>query len=127
MRGSALGVTAWFGARVVLALGLLAGCTAPPAPQAAAPAARPATVPADPLVAFAAAPPQSGSGVVTAPDTGRSTPVRLARAYIAASGRECREVLVGSGAEERSQLFCQADGGWVAARPLLRGGGGPRP
>jgi hypothetical protein len=54
--------------------------------------------------------------------------VRLLRSYHAASGRECREVLVGAGAAARTELVCQAEGGsWSAARPLLRGGGTGRP
>jgi len=54
--------------------------------------------------------------------------MRLLRAYHAASGRECREVLVGAGFEERSSLVCRAeDGAWAPARPLLQGGGGRTP
>lgn len=58
---------------------------------------------------------------------GQSARVRLVRAYNAASGRECREVLVGAGVAERSRLVCAADAGvWAEARPLL-GGGATRP
>jgi hypothetical protein len=93
--------------------------------QAAAPVAPPA--PTDPVVAFAAqAQPGQEARILLA--SGQSTMARLARSYSAASGRECREVLLGTGAGQQSQLVCQADhGGWVAARPLLRGGGTSRP
>lgn len=47
---------------------------------------------------------------------------RLVRAYNAASGRECREVLLGFGGAERSAVACrEADGTFVSSRPLLRG------
>jgi hypothetical protein len=95
--------------------------TAPATPIAAA------AVPTDPLLAFAATAAPGTEGSVTPAQTGRPTRVRLLRAYNAASGRECREVLLGSGLEERSRLVCQADGTWREARPLLRGGGTMRP
>ncbi|GGC41798.1 hypothetical protein GCM10011504_20300 [Siccirubricoccus deserti] len=79
-------------------------------------------VPADPLLAFAATAAPGMESSVTLPQTGRPTRVRLLRAYNAASGHECREVLLGSGLEERSRLVCQADGTWREARPLLRSG-----
>jgi hypothetical protein len=96
----------------------------PQASQTATPAAPSAATPADPLVAFAATAAPGARGNITAPDTGRATPVRLTRAYNAASGRECREVLLGAGAEERARLVCATEGGWAAARPLLQGGAG---
>jgi hypothetical protein len=75
----------------------------------------------DPLADFAGtAAPGSQGRVVLA--SGASAPVRLVRAYNAASGRECRELLVGGLADARSQVYCQDAGGWVASRPLLRGG-----
>jgi hypothetical protein len=49
---------------------------------------------------------------------------RFGRSYFAASGRECREVLMGQGIEERSALYCNQDGAWMPARPLLKGGSG---
>ena len=90
--------------------------------EPAAPAA-----PADPIAAFAAsARPGAESRIVLA--NGQSASVRMLRSYTAASGRECREVLVGTGSTQRTQLVCQAEaGGWVAARPLLRGGVAGRP
>lgn len=113
-------------AALVGGLLLLGGCAVMPG-QAAGPAAGAAAPPpADPIAAFAAsAAPGAQSRLALA---GGATPVRLLRSYHAASGRECREVLVGAGAAARSQIVCQDEGGgWSAARPLLRGGGTPRP
>jgi hypothetical protein len=79
----------------------------------------------DPVAAFAAAAAPGSETVAVLPETGGSARLRLLRSYSAASGRECREVLVGAGFDERSRLVCRDDGaGWVPARPLLRGGGG---
>jgi hypothetical protein len=101
---------------------LLAGCAAG-GTGGPGEAASPPPLPADPLAAFAAqAVPGTASRIVLA--DGRPATVRVGRAYIAASGRECREVLVGTGTAERAQLVCQGEGGaWAQARPLLRGGG----
>ncbi|WP_439598705.1 hypothetical protein [Falsiroseomonas sp.] len=92
------------------------------------PAAAPAGVPAstDPVVIFAGQAQPGSSQRIVLPD-GQTAQVRVVRAYNAASGRECREVLVGSGMVERSRLVCAVPGGWVEARPLLRGGGTARP
>ena len=114
----------------------LAGCTAGEggampwdtlrgASAAAATPASPAQParPADPLAAFAgrAAPGQQES--VALPEGGRVAVVRMVRSYNAASGRECRELAIGGAADGRSLLYCQDPAaGWVAARPLLRGG-----
>lgn len=78
-----------------------------------------ATVPADPVAAFAATAAPGDRGTVIA--DGLATPVRLGRSYAAASGRECREVLLGGGIEERVRLVCRDPGGWAPTRPLLRG------
>lgn len=86
---------------------------------AAAPAA------ADPVAAFAASAAPGSETVAVLPETGGRARLRLQRAYTAASGRECREVLIGTGLEERSRLVCRDETGWVAARPLLRGSGRP--
>ena len=49
--------------------------------------------------------------------------MRLGRTYYAASGRECREVLLGGGMAERAQVACrQPDGTFASTRPLLQGG-----
>ena len=53
------------------------------------------------------------------PETGQSVQVRLLRVYYAASGRECREVAVGSA--RSVQLVCQTGQAWVPARPLIAG------
>jgi len=107
---------------------LLSGLSASQVPQPAG--ARPAVLRAatDPLSQFAMA---SGPGtegqVVLA--SGVSERARVLRAYSAASGRECREVLLGQGGAERSELICGDAGGFQVARPLLRSGGsafGPR-
>lgn len=97
---------------------LLGACAASQPQVAAAPQA-----PMDPLTAFAAEAVPGSQARITLAD-GQSTNVRLARSYFAASGRECREVLVGSGTLARQQLVCRTEGGgWAASRPLLRGAG----
>jgi hypothetical protein len=105
---------------------LLAGCESMSLGGAtpAAPAAPP--VPADPLVAFAAsATPGTESRIVLV--DGSPALVRMTRSYYAASGRECRELLVGSGMAQRVQLVCSGeDGAWNTARPLLPGAGAVR-
>lgn len=112
-------------AATLLAVVVLGGCAGSAPGQQAAVAAPPP--PTDPVVAFAAqAQPGSESRILLA--DGQSTTARLARSYSAASGRECREVLLGTGAGQHSRLVCQAEnGGWVATRPLLRGGATGRP
>lgn len=98
------------------------GAEAMPAGAAVPVAAAPAPA-ADPLAAFAATAAPGTEGQVPLPGTGRNARARLLRAYHAASGHECREVLIGSGLEERTSLVCQQDGTWAAVRPLLRGSG----
>jgi hypothetical protein len=121
------------GLLLAAAAGLLPGCSSLRLPDltgtAGAAQATPAAVmvaapaaPSDPLAAFAASAAPGTEGVV------QGERVRLARAYAAASGRECRELLVGSGAGERSALVCRDEiSGWALTRPLLRGGGVMRP
>jgi hypothetical protein len=116
---------------ILLGLLLLPGCggagwSLGGAGRNAAASAPAATVTSDPVAAFAAsAQPGSQQQVILA--GGQSANVRLVRSYQAASGRECREVLVGSGMAERSQVVCTAGGGaWEPARPLLRGGAAGR-
>ena len=78
---------------------------------------------ADPVAASAAAAAPGSEPVAALPDTGGRALVRLLRSYNAATGRECREVLVGTGVQERTRLVCRNEnGGWVPARPLLSGG-----
>lgn len=115
---------------MLLIAGLLSGCGTSAArflpldfsgSQAANPAVGPAAVPAvaqpeDPLALFAASARPGQPGSV------QGQPARLVRVYNAASGRECREVLLGSGATERTAVACRTqEGSFVAARPLLRG------
>lgn len=110
--------------------GLLSGCGTSAArflpldfsgSQAGNPAVGPAAAavvaqPEDPLALFAA------SARPGQPGTVQGQPARLVRVYNAASGRECREVLLGSGATERTAVACRTpEGSFVAARPLLRG------
>ena len=118
----------WFvlGLLAVLATG---GCANPFAIQGRAERqAEPAVAPpssADPVVAFAAAASPGTERVVAVPEAGGSARLRLLRSYAAASGRECREVLIGTGLAERTRLVCRDEAGWTAARPLLRGGARP--
>ncbi len=100
---------------------LLGGCGLIPGSSSAPEVAAPPPAPTDPIVAFAAS--NQVGAQASLPLAGGRTPVRVNRSYYAASGRECREVLVGAGSGARSQLVCQAEGGaWAASRPLLRGG-----
>jgi hypothetical protein len=108
------------------ALLLLAGCGADR--QAAMPAAAPAlaAVQQDPLGQFVRTTPPGQAGRVVLAD-GRTTEARVVRAYAAASGRECREVILGAGTAGQASLLCQSEDRWVAARPLLLGSGATRP
>jgi hypothetical protein len=102
----------------LVALLVLAGCAQTEAPAALAAPARPA----DPLAAFAAEAIPGATGRVVLAD-GRSVAARVTRSYVAASGRDCREVLVMDGPAGRSALYCRDEAlGWQAARPLVRGG-----
>ena len=76
----------------------------------------------DPVVAFAAAAGAGAEETVTLPSTGQTVRLRLVRSYAAASGRECREVQMGTGSGSASRLLCSAGTGWREARPLIRGG-----
>lgn len=115
-----------------LALSLLAGCdmqmpdigsmmpnlsTGASTPMAD-PMTQVASVPRgpDPLADFASTANPGSVGTVN------GERARLARAYNAASGRECREIILGYGNNERAAVACrEADGRFVSARPLLRG------
>jgi uncharacterized protein (DUF3084 family) len=92
------------------------GRTAQP-PAAAAPQAPSSD---DPVIAYVATARPGDQAQVTLPN-GASASVRVVRAYNAASGRECRETLVGTGNAEQVRLICGGDAGWADARPLLRG------
>ncbi|WP_165943425.1 DVU3141 family protein [Roseicella aquatilis] len=115
----------WSRAAVLAGLVLtLVACAGrqPTAVMAESPAAAPQ--PGDALGEFLAGARQGQEAVVPLPGGGTG-PVRVMRAYVAASGRECREVLIGGAG--RASLLCQADGQWVTARPLLQGGSMARP
>lgn len=72
----------------------------------------------DPVAAFAASATPGQQGMAG------NEPARLRRSFNAASGRECREVLLGGGFSERAQIACrQPDGSFASARPLLQGSG----
>ncbi|WP_165838881.1 hypothetical protein [Roseicella frigidaeris] len=88
--------------------------TTPPAAAAA---------PRDGLGQFLGGAAQGQSGRVVLADGGLAQ-MQVVRSYAAASGRECREVLVGAG---RSSLYCRSEQGWTATRPLLLGSGAARP
>jgi hypothetical protein len=105
----------------LLAMLLLAGCAGGSAEPATQPAAAP--VVQDPLAAFAAQASPGTRARVTLVN-GQPATVQMVRSYAAASGRECREVLVGSGMAQREQLVCRTEAGsWESSRPLLRGAG----
>lgn len=115
---------------VLLGAGLmLSGCAGGLSFNRGSPSAAPAAAvpPSDPLLAFVArSQPGAQDRIVLA--SGQPASVRLVRAYNAASGRECREVAVGTGMAERPRVICATpDGGWAETRTLLRGGGIPRP
>lgn len=74
------------------------------------------------LLRFAS--PPGAEDTIVLPGTGQTARVRLVRAYAAASGRECREVLVGTGGGGTSRLLCRAGEGWREARPLITAGTG---
>lgn len=91
----------------------------------------PPPVGAQPVVVRAATDPLSQFALASGPGTegqvvlanGVSERARVLRAYSAASGRECREILLGQGGAERSELVCGDASGFQVARPLLRAGG----
>ncbi|WP_338661181.1 hypothetical protein VQH23_13125 [Pararoseomonas sp. SCSIO 73927] len=84
---------------------------------------------ADPIAAFAARAQEGQAETVSG--SGGVTTARLTRVYNAASGRECREVQFGSAGVPGGApgaTYCNDPAqGWVAARPLLRGGAVYRP
>jgi hypothetical protein len=106
----------------LLALALLPGCgmqwpdLSPVASSTAAPVV--STVPRgpDPLGDFAETATPGSVGMVN------GERARLVRAYNAASGRECREIILGSGGGERAAVACRNGAGqFVSSTPLLRG------
>lgn len=118
----------WLASLLPLAL---AGCLGLE-PAASGPLVSSPPPPIDPVAAFAARATPGVEGQIV-PDGGSPTRARVQRAYIAASGRECREVVLGYGSatgtaspgfgpDERATLVCNdPELGWRIARPLLRG------
>ncbi len=107
--------------RSALAAGLLllAGCAGLSGQSSVEASAVPAA-PMDAVAAFAArAVPGDQDRVVLS--TGQTGMVRLARAWNAASGRQCREVQLADGRQVLSRIYCQDGARWVATRPLLLG------
>lgn len=106
----------------VFALALLPGCgtqwpdftpvasSMPPPPVIEAPRGP------DPLGDFAETATPGGVGFVN------GERARLVRSYNAASGRECREIILGAGNSERVAVACRNRAGqFVSSTPLLRG------
>ncbi len=115
--GMGAAATRCSGMGLLAGLLLLAACAENGAmPQQAAEPVAPIS---DPVVAFAAAAGPGAEDTVVLPATGQTARLRLVRAYAAASGRECREVLVGTGGGGSSRLLCRAGEGWREARPLI--------
>jgi len=114
-------VDGFWGWRAVLAL-LVAGCAEGTGTRGNVPYT---PVAMDPLAAFVAGSGPGARGMVVLED-GSRYPARIGRSYVAATGRECREVMLGSGRGERASLVCQGGpetgGAWVVVRPLLGGG-----
>jgi hypothetical protein len=82
------------------------------------PAAQVASLPRGPdaLGDFAASATRGQAGTVSG-ETARFT-----RSYNAASGRECREITLGYGGNERVAVTCRRpDGTFASSTPLLRG------
>ncbi len=118
-------ILAWHGGERGLMKGvlgcmlLLAGCTSAAVDPVVTPGEALAPI-SDPVVAFAASAGPGAEETVTLPSTGQTVRLRLVRAYMAASGRECREVQIGTGGGSATRLLCRAGTGWREARPLLR-------
>jgi hypothetical protein len=107
----------------VLAPAILAACGSMPQVSESGSTTPAAALPQDPLAAFAAQAVPGAEGRIVLQD-GQPAQVRMVRSYYAASGRECREMLVGTGLAQRAQVVCRAEGtGWAASRPLLPGAG----
>lgn len=101
---------------------LVSGCHGPNFTTAARPVGTSMTPAGDAVADFAA---QAGSHdetqVVLA--DGQTATLRMVRHYFAASGRDCREILVRTNSAQASRLVCKADdGNWMTAQSLLRGG-----
>lgn len=100
--------------------GLVSGLSSPLVPPPVGSAPPPPITALDPLSQFALSSQPGSEGVVPVAG-GAPERARVLRAYTAASGRQCREILFGSGIGERSQLVCGDANGFQVAPPLLRG------
>lgn len=100
--------------------GMTSGLTASMVPPPAGSPPPPPVSSLDPLSQFALASSQGTEGVVAVAG-GSTQRARVVRAYNAASGRQCREIVFGSGMGERAQLVCGDAHGFQVAPPLLRG------
>lgn len=107
-------------ALVGLAL-VVAGCAQDGMNDQGAPEAAAVAPISDPVVAFAAAGAPGSEETVVLPSTGQSARLRMVRAYAAASGRNCREILVRTDGSTQTRLICGAGNGWREARPLIQG------
>lgn len=99
--------------------GLVSGLSAPLVPPPVGSPPPPPISSLDPLSQFALTSSQGSEGTVAL--AGVAERARVIRAYNAASGRQCREILFGSGGGERAQLVCGDANGFQLATPLLRG------
>ena len=86
---------------------------------------------ADPLAAFAARAQPGQAEMVAVSDDRQVVSASMVRVYNAASGRECRELQFGNSdvpGGAPAATYCNDPAqGWLAARPLLRGGAVFRP
>ena len=100
--------------------GITSGLSATMVPPPVGSTPPPPVASLDPLSQFALAsgPGTEGTVVVAGGAVQRA---RVVRAYNAASGRQCREIVFGSGMGERAQLVCGDAHGFQMAPPLLRG------
>ena len=100
--------------------GLVSGLSSPQVPPPVGSAPPPPVSSLDPLSQVALANGAGAEGLIPVAG-GASERARVLRAYTAASGRQCREILFGNGIGERSQLVCGDAHGFQMAPALLRG------
>jgi hypothetical protein len=117
---------------VALSLVAVAGCSTPQStnswrsdagtPKTAAPQSAPTQSKVengDPLIRLVGSMPMAVDQGFSEPATGEVLRVRVLRAYVAASGRPCREfVVIGAGGGEQRRVACEDGAQWVAAHPL---------
>jgi hypothetical protein len=77
----------------------------------------------DPLIQFARQATPGQESRIVLPETGQAVSVRLNRVYFASSGHNCREVLLGSNAQQQTRVVCEiATDQWIKVRSLLNAG-----